>query len=219
MRVGVLFFVLQIAMAVAFESDAIVLAQVLGPTAVTPYWVTMRVFLIVPAVISFALAPLWPAYGEAISRGDTPWVERTLRRSIRLSLAISIPAAGVLLLIARPVIQAWAGVRAPYALLAAAAVWIILLALSSAIAMFLNGARVLRVQIVLALLMMSSNLFLSIVLTHAVGVSGVVWGTVIAQAVVVLAPAAFIVQRTLGRLRATAGDPEWSINAGSAGSD
>ena len=200
-RLGLLFFVLQTAMAVAFESDAVVLTQILGPGAVTPYSVTMRVFLIVPAVIGFALAPLWPAYGEAIGRGDLRWVERALERSLRLSFVISLPCAGVLLLVARPLIEWWSGVRAPYSLLAAAATWIVLLSSASALSMFLNAARVIKPQIVLALVMMTTNLALSIVLTHAIGVSGVVWGTVIAEGAVVLVPGMFIVNRTLARLR------------------
>jgi O-antigen/teichoic acid export membrane protein len=205
LRIGVLFFVLQIAMAVAFESDAIVLAQIRGPDAVTVYSVTLRVFLLLPALLSFALTPLWPAYGEAISRGDISWVTTTFRHSIRLCLAVSLPAAALLLVVARPAIQLWAGVTAPYSLLAAAAVWTVLLSLSGALSMFLNGARVIRIQIVLALMMMASNLALSIELTRRIGISGVVWGTVIAQSVVVLAPCALVARRTLLRLRTASG--------------
>jgi O-antigen/teichoic acid export membrane protein len=202
LRVGALFFVLQVAIAVAYESDAIVLAQIRGPEAVATYSVTMRIFLIVPALAGFVLAPLWPAYGEAISRGEVGWVERALRRSIRFGLTLTIPVVVVLLVVARPLIQAWAGIRPPVALLVAAAAWIVLMPLSSAFAMFLNGARVIRVQIVLAILMMLSNLSLSIVLTRWLGISGVVWGSVLAQTVCVLIPAAVIVPRTLARLHA-----------------
>ena len=74
LRVGWIFFVIQVSMAIAYESDALVLTQILGPSAVTVYSVTMRVFLVVPALAGFVLAPLWPAYGEAISRGDAEWV-------------------------------------------------------------------------------------------------------------------------------------------------
>src|SRR5579862_1464035 len=40
LRIGFLFFVLQVAIAVAYESDALVLTQILGPAAVTTYSVT-----------------------------------------------------------------------------------------------------------------------------------------------------------------------------------
>src|SRR5207248_7530708 len=114
-------------------------------------------------------------------------------------------AALFLLVVARPAIHLWAGVTAPYSLLAAAAVWIVLLSLSGALSMFLNAARVIRIQIVLALLMMVTNLALSIELTRRIGISGVVWGTVIAQSLVVVAPCALVARRTLGRLRTASG--------------
>ena len=36
-------------------------------------------------VVPIFLGPLWPAYGEAISRGDLRWVRRTLLRSTLLA--------------------------------------------------------------------------------------------------------------------------------------
>ena len=105
LRIGSLFFILQVAVAVAYESDALVLTQILGPSSVTTYSVTMRVFLVVPALVGFVLAPLWPAYGEAISRGDTPWVRQTLRRAVKGGLLLSISGAGLLVLVARPFID------------------------------------------------------------------------------------------------------------------
>lgn len=201
LRIGSLFFVLQIAVAVAYESDALVLTQILGPSAVTTYSVTMRVFLVVPALAGFVLAPLWPAYGEAISRGDTAWVRQTLRRAVRGGLLLSVSGACLLALVARPFIQVWAGFRPPYSLVVAAAIWVVVMTLGAVLAAFLNGARVIRTQIVLALMMMIANLGLSIAFTRWVGVSGVVWGSIAAESVVVVIILAVIVPRVLNRLK------------------
>ena len=111
LRIGSMFFVLQVAVAVAYESDALVLTQILGPSSVTAYSITMRVFLVVPTFAGFVLAPLWPAYGEAISRGDAQWVRRTLRRALRAGLLLSVTGATILALVARPFIHVWAGFR------------------------------------------------------------------------------------------------------------
>jgi O-antigen/teichoic acid export membrane protein len=208
LRIGSLFFVLQIAIAVAYESDALVLTQILGPSAVTTYSVTMRVFLVVPAFAGFILAPLWPAYGEAISRGDTPWVRQTLRRAVKGGLLLSITGAGVLALVARPFIHAWAGFRPPYVLIIAAAIWVVVMTLGAVLAAFLNGARVIRAQIMLALGMMIANLALSIAFTHWVGISGVIWGSIAAESAVVVIVLATIAPRVLSRLESR--DPELS---------
>lgn len=180
-RIGVLFFVLQLAMAVAYESDALVLTQILGPSAVTSFSVTMRVFLVVPAVAGFVLTPLWPAYSEAISRGDTGWVRQMLRRAMTGGLLLSIAGAGLLALAARPFIHVWTGLRPPCLLVIAAAIWVVAMTLGAVLAAFLNGARVIRVQIVLAVGLMIANLGLSIAFTRWIGVSGVIWGSITAQ--------------------------------------
>ena len=197
LRIGSLFFVLQVAVAVAYESDALVLTQILGPAAVTTYSVTMRVFLVVPALAGFVLAPLWPAFGEAISRGDADWVRRTLRRALRGGLLLSISGALLLALVARPLIHAWAGFRPPPLLVIAASIWIVVMTTAAVLAAFLNGARVIRSQIVLALAMMTANLGLSIAFTRWLGVSGVIWGSVAAQSAVVVIVSTVIVPRTL----------------------
>jgi O-antigen/teichoic acid export membrane protein len=204
LQTGSLFFVLQIAVAVAFESDALVLTQILGPAAVTTYSITMRLFLVVPTFAGFLLAPLWPAYGEAIARGDAEWVRRTLRRALQGGLLFSLAGAVVLTPLARPLIQVWAGFRPPFLLIAAAAAWIVVLTTGAVLAAFLNGARVIRAQIVLALLMMASNLGFSIAFTRWVGVSGVVWGSVVSQLAVVVIVSAALVPRVLRRLDAAA---------------
>jgi O-antigen/teichoic acid export membrane protein len=200
LRIGALFFVLQLAVAVAYGSDALVLTQILGPKAVTTYSVTMRLFLIVPALAGFVLAPLWPAYGEAISRGDAEWVRRTLRRALRGGLALSVSGAVLLALVARPLIHVWAGFRPPYLLVAAAGIWMIVMTTAAVLAAFLNGARVIRAQVVLALAMMTANLGLSIGFTHWIGLSGVIWGSIAAQLGVVLVVSTAVVPRVLGRL-------------------
>jgi len=183
-----------------YESDALVLTQILGPTAVTTYSVTMRVFLVVPALANFVLAPLWPAYGEAISRGDVHWVRQTLRRAIRGGLLLTVPGAAVLALVARPFIAAWAGVESPYLLICAAAIWVIVMTLGAVIAAFLNGARVIRAQIVAAVTMMIANLGLSIVFTHWLGVSGVIWGSIAAEGAVVVVLLVVVVPSVVSRL-------------------
>jgi O-antigen/teichoic acid export membrane protein len=203
LRTGSLFFVLQVAVAVAYESDALVLTQILGPRAVTTYSVTMRLFLVVPAFAGFALAPLWPAYSEAIARGDGQWVRRTLWRAVRAGLLLSVGGAAILALMARPVVHLWAGFSPPPLLIAAAALWIVVMTIAAVLAAFLNGARVIRAQIVLALLMMGANLGLSIVFTRWLGVSGVIWGSIAAQSAVVAIVLTALVPRVLSRVDAT----------------
>jgi O-antigen/teichoic acid export membrane protein len=187
---GVYFFILQIASAVAYQSDGIVVAQILGPESVAQYAVPMKLFILVPTILGFVFMPLWPAYAEAFARGDRDWALVTLRRSLKLAAAVSIPISLLLVVVGGPLIQVWVGpsIDPPWLLLAAAGTWAVMSAFAGALAMFLNGAKILRFQAVTAICMMVGNLGLSILFTLWIGLSGVLWGSVVAQAVFVFLP-------------------------------
>ena len=90
MRVGALFLVLQAAVAVAFQSDVIVAARVVGQDGAAQYSIGFRVFMLVPVMISLVTLPLWPAYGEALARGDRVWIHRTFWLSTFGSLVLTL---------------------------------------------------------------------------------------------------------------------------------
>ena len=126
LRVGLSFLMLQLAIAVAFTSDSIILAAVLGPSAVANYAVVSKLFLIPTLLAGFALGPLWPAYREALSRGDVQWVHRTFHRSIRLSLMVGGGVSAALVVLGLPIIAAWVGttsVQPSFGLVLAVGVW------------------------------------------------------------------------------------------------
>jgi O-antigen/teichoic acid export membrane protein len=211
LRAGFLFFVMQIAIAVAFTSDTLVVAQLVGPIAVAEYGVTSRLFMIPAAFVALGIAPLWPAYGEAIARGDVAWARLTLIRSLKAGLFISVPAAAALVAFGLPIIALWVGpsVTPPFVLLLGFGIWVALSTVGNSVAMLLNGAHEIRIQAAAAALMALVNLALSIWLTSRIGVAGVMWGTVIAYSVFVLVPMALYVPGVLRRieLRQTRQDP------------
>lgn len=204
LRVGVLFVILQLAGAAAYQVDNLVIAQIMGAEAVQQYAIPVKLFSVAPTLLSFALAPLWPAYREALSRGDADWVGKTLRRSIRLALLINVPAA-VLLVITGPfLLRVWVGsaVSPTPVLLVGLGIWIIMNSFNGPLAMLLNGANVIGFQAACAILMAVANVALSVFLVANIGVSGAVYGSVIAQAVFILLPSAWYVPRLLARVRA-----------------
>jgi O-antigen/teichoic acid export membrane protein len=203
LRVGLLFVVLQLAVAAAFTSNSLIIAAMIGPSAVADYAVVSKLFMIPTLLVGFALGPLWPAYREALSRGDVQWVRRTFRRSIRLSLAVAGPVSAALVLLGLPVIAVWVGtssVQPTFGLVLAIGIWTPLVAVGTAVAMLLNGAQVMRFQVVTAVLMATANILLSIALTSWIGVPGVVWGSIIAYSAFTLIPVALYLPRLFARL-------------------
>ena len=44
------------------------------------------------------ITPLWPAYGEALARGDVTWMRKAFLISFWLTLAITVPLCTLLAL-------------------------------------------------------------------------------------------------------------------------
>jgi O-antigen/teichoic acid export membrane protein len=202
LHLGFLFFVMQIAGAVGYQTDNLIIAQVLGANAVAQYAVPFRLFAIIPAVLAMVIAPLWPAYAEASSRGDVGWVKATFGRSMLLALAITIPANLLLVVLGRPIIRLWVGpqIVPSFLLLAGLASWAILSGISGALAMFLNGIGFIRVQAICSVFMAVSNVGLSIYLTRHIGISGVIYGSLVSQILCVFIPCGVFLPRVLAKI-------------------
>ncbi len=210
LRLGVLFFILQVVMALAFYSDSFVVARLFGAGTVARYAVPAKLFDMVTMLSAMLLTPLWPAYGEAITRGDHAWVRRTLLRSIGGVLVLTVSAGVVLIAIGPMAVRIWAGpaVVPTRALLLALAAWNILSNLGSAVAMFLNGAGRLRFQVAAAVALAVTAISLKVVLGRALGLPGLAWGTALAYLITVALPCAIYVPRVAARFRqAPAGPP------------
>jgi O-antigen/teichoic acid export membrane protein len=204
LRMGGLFFVLQLAAALAFASDNLVAAQVLGTETVAEYAITLQLFSLPMLLLGTLFAPLWPAYGEAVTRGDVLWVRQTLKRSLLLAALLSGIPSMVLLLWGGPLIHWWAGpsITPSFWLLAGLAVWAVLQALGNAVAMFLNGASVIRLQVICASLLALVGLAAKIILARRYGLPGIAWATVLAYSVLVATPYLVAVPRILRLLPA-----------------
>jgi O-antigen/teichoic acid export membrane protein len=193
LHLGLLFFVLQCAVVLGYTSDNIVIAQVMGAAAVAAYAVPQKLFNFVTLIVAMAINPLWPAYGEAIARGEVSWVRRAFIGSLWLVLGITIPLCTVLVLAGPWILRIFFGktLHAPMSLLIVLGIWGVVSAVSSTVSTMLNGAGVLKVQASLALIISSMNLGISILLTRRFGVIGVCLGSIITQ--VLIAYPAFVI--------------------------
>ena len=201
MRTGAGFFLLAIAGAVAYETDAVVITLVIGPSAAADYGVGYRLFVLIPLVTSLFLAPLWPAYAEAQATGDPVWMRRTFSTSLRLSVMCAIAGATLLALLQGVIIRSWLGTSISLSLMLVVALSLLVFvnAYSGPVAAVLNGVGRVRFQVVTALVMVVLNVTLSVALASSVGIAGPPLGTVIAQVVAILIPSYWLIYRRVLR--------------------
>ena len=200
LKLGLMFFVLQCGVAISYNSDNLVITQILGAAAVAAYAVPQKLFSFLQTVVGMAILPLWPAYGEAIARGDVAWVRRVFVGSFWLALAITVPLSTGMVLACPWILRVFFGkaLLAPTALLVVLAVWVVINAIAVVTAILLNGAGVLREQMVVVIISSVSNLALSIFLTRSFGVMGVCLGSIITQVLITL-PVYFVLISSLFR--------------------
>lgn len=198
---GVLFVVLQVAAALILTSDNIVIAQVLGAAAVAQYAVPMRLFDVLGSAAGILFMPLWPAYGEALARGDLRWVRKTVVRSQNLTLLICGLPAALLVVFGKSIIHLWVGptIQPTHLLLAGMAAWTLFLNLGGVLAIFLNGANLMRFQVACAIPMAVISVILKIWLARRAGLPGVIWGNAIAYFLLILLPFLIFIPRFLSR--------------------
>jgi O-antigen/teichoic acid export membrane protein len=196
---GLLFLTVQIAGAIAFQADNIVIAQVMSPADVPQYAVPAKIFMLGPAVLAPFLAPLWPAYADAWTRGDRTRVRRTFRTSVVASLFVLALFAALLLAVGGTLIPMWAGdvIRPSSLLLVGLAIWTMMNAVNGPIAALLLGIGSLRFMAGTSALMAIANICASVYLVRAIGVSGAVFGSIVSQVVFVIAPSAVMIYRLM----------------------
>jgi O-antigen/teichoic acid export membrane protein/ubiquinone/menaquinone biosynthesis C-methylase UbiE len=191
LQTGFLFFILQLVLATVSSIKPILLTQIIGPDAVTEFSVTNQMFLFLPMTTSLILFPLWPAYGEAISRGDRVWAWSTFQKSLRVSIIFTLPSSLLLVILGPKLLQYWTGsiISSSWSLLIALGINSVLLyGWGYPISNFLNGIGEVAIQVYCAVLMFFANIGLSIFLIKSIGISGVVWGTVFTYTILVFIP-------------------------------
>ena len=197
LNLGLFFFVLNLAGIVAFSSDNLLAIWMCGPEAAGLYAIAMKLFSPCRLLAGALLGPLWPAYGEAIARGDMAWIRRTVAASIIAVEAVVLPLALVCLFFGDELIHLWfqRPISLGFGLLSGAAVWVALEAIGSGLVVFLNGMSMLRARIPLCIAFAVMAIAAKVTFANQFGIAGIIWGTILAYSITQLAPYVHIIRR------------------------
>jgi O-antigen/teichoic acid export membrane protein len=201
LRLGMLFFALNLATLLSSAADNLVAVRLLGTAATAELAVANKFITVGQAVLNVALIPLWPAFAEAIARRDGRWIRRALLFSLAGSGGAGALLSAAFLLGANQAVALWLGPNAELSagLLWANAVWLVLQAAGIVGAMFLNAAQVIRFQVVQALSFGLLAFGLKLLLAPALSAAGIVWATDIAYVVTTLPFYFWFIRRWLRR--------------------
>jgi O-antigen/teichoic acid export membrane protein len=199
---GLFFFVMNLAGIAAFYSDNILAIWACGPEAAALYAIAVKLFSPCRLLAGTLLTPLWPAYGEAIARGDLAWVRRTVMVSIIVAELVVLPVALVGLFFGNDLVSLWLQrpIAFGYWLLSGMALWISLETIGSGLSIFLNGASAVRVQVPLCVAFALVAVAAKITLAKQFGIEGIIWGTILAYVCTTLLPYCRLIPREMRKL-------------------
>jgi O-antigen/teichoic acid export membrane protein len=197
LRTGGFFLAIQLASAIAFQSDAIVITQLLGQSQYGDFAPVQRLFVFASMLVSTALVGLWPAFGDALARGDIAWARERLAQAVRIAFLVMGPMCIVLTLSMGWITKLWLGTTTapPLLLTSLLTLWAMIEVFGMVIGSFLNGAGILRVQAVIAVAMASASFAGKWVLVAKIGVAGSVLATCVAYCVISVPAQVFLLRR------------------------
>ncbi len=203
-KLGGMFFVLQVVVAIAYSADNFIVARILGVSDVTIFSIPQRMFSMIGLLVTLMTTPLWPAYGEALSRGDISWVRRTLYRTLLAVLALTAAASVALLFLSNRLLLWWVGpkINPPFLLLLGFAIWAVISSCGGTLSMFFNGGGIMKFQIITSIIFAIACLATKILLAGRYGIIGVPWATIITYGLIAMLPSIFYVPRLLEQMAA-----------------
>jgi O-antigen/teichoic acid export membrane protein len=199
LRLGSVIAFQSVTIAVGYQVDVLVVSHFLDVREVAVYSVSARVAAVATAFTSVVFFGLWPAFSEALARGDEGWARSSLRRAEIGAALISVVFVLGTLLLFRPVVAVLSGnslVPSTLLLLAVSA-WTAVRTMHYPMAVLLNAAGVGSFLVWCGSAMALVNLGLSVVLTRAIGVSGPMWGSALSVLACSVLPAVLYLRRRL----------------------
>lgn len=107
---GFKFFIIMIAMLVIFQIINVLISRNLGQVAVAQYNIAYKYFFTAQMLFAIVIAPFWPAFTDAYTKGDSDWMLRSAR-SIERVFLLCIPAMLLMLWLAPVAYNLWVGDR------------------------------------------------------------------------------------------------------------
>jgi O-antigen/teichoic acid export membrane protein len=197
LKIGLSFFVLNMLVKLTYSSDNLIIAQMLGAEAVSQYAIPAQMFGVCLIIMNMVIGPLWPAYSEAMARGEIAWAEKTLNRTlVVLLIVVGIPS-GLLVILGPWLLKLWVGskITPSLPLLLGFGIWTLILSIGGSMSLFLNAANIFGFQIICNTLAFIVSVLAKIFLARSFGLPGVVWGTIIAYLFCFLLPYSIYLSR------------------------
>ena len=147
-NLGLVFFIIQVAGVVQFQTANIIIARNFGTADVTSYNIVYKYFSLLTMVSTIFIMPFWSASTEAYMKNDIQWIRNGMKKYNQLNILIAV--VGTLMLIfSETVYRVWLGpgkVKIDFILSLWGFIFFNLSVFGAKYVIFLNGISALRIQ-------------------------------------------------------------------------
>lgn len=149
-NLGFIFFIIQIAGIIQYETANIIIAQNFGTADVTSYNIVFKYFSVLNMVFAIFLTPFWSATTEAYLKKDIQWIKNGIKKYNLLNIGMILIGL-VMLIFSERIYSLWLGkgkVTIGFYLSLWGFLYISLTMFATKYVYFLNGINALRIQFV-----------------------------------------------------------------------
>ncbi len=107
-QIGLVFFIIQVAGIVQFQTANIIIARNFGTADVTAYNIVYKYFGMLLMVFNIFLSPFWSASTEAFHKKDIQWIRNGIRRYNQLNILMTM-ASILMLILSETFYRFWLG--------------------------------------------------------------------------------------------------------------
>jgi O-antigen/teichoic acid export membrane protein len=144
---GLVFFVIQIAFLIQYQTSNIIIAQSFGPLEVTTYNVVYKYFNMLGMGFGIFLTPFWSASTDAFFKNDIAWIKKATKKYLQIGFLLILFGVGMLL-ISDKVYEIWlkGKVEVDFKLSLWGLIFVSSFMFGSIFVNFLNGISALKIQ-------------------------------------------------------------------------
>jgi len=147
-NLGIIFFIIQIAGIIQYQTANVIIARNFSTADVTSYNIVYKYFGILSMAFTIFLTPFWSASTEAYLKNDIAWIKNSIKKYNLLNILLVI--AGVIMLVfAKNIYNLWLGkgkVSIPFSLSLWGFLFFNISIFGAKYVYFLNGISALRIQ-------------------------------------------------------------------------
>jgi O-antigen/teichoic acid export membrane protein len=204
---GGMFMIYTLTQALSVQSDQILIARFLGADSVADYSIVQRLFSQPQVLVTLVLIAQWPAYGEALGRGDVAWIGQYFKHSLMALTGIAAIACVLLGIFCQDILKFWVGgsiVAAPM-LVTAMVVYGVATTTANAFSFFFLSLGLHCPLVLTQIAMVAIKLPLTILLLPLIGNAGAAIGTTVGYLLALVIPSLLMLGPILANLAALRG--------------